>query len=90
MRNLPIWLRVPAIIAAVLGAIVISTTFLSAAGVGSHGSDAGHGVEMTDRMSSGSGHGSDASHSSGGSMPRMDHSTGGTGHGSSIGTAVPK
>ena len=90
LSNIPIAVRVPAVLAVVLVGIVVSTTVLNAVGVGGHGADAGHVMEMTDRTGTGSNHGMDMGHGSGDSMPRMDHSATGSGHTSALSTAVPK
>jgi len=75
-----VWLRVPAIIALVLVAVLISTNLLTAAGVGGRGPDHGSG-DMTQMMDHTSGE-----HGASDVMPRMDHPGSSGGHGAAIGT----
>jgi hypothetical protein len=74
---MPIWVRVPALIAFVLAVALVGAILFGAwDGSGGHGAGAGHGSgdrsEMTDRTGGGRGHGS--------SNGRRDHAGGGRDH----------
>jgi hypothetical protein len=90
--SVPVWVRVPAIIALVLLAVLISTTWLNAAGVGARGAEHGSAdmTQMADHMSDAGGHGSDGVHGSSDVTPPMDHTGGGGGHGGTIATPAAR
>jgi hypothetical protein len=70
--RIPIWVRVPAIVALVLIAVIVGTMLLGAVGADGGGHGSGGQIEMTDRNGS--------EHGSGDQAGTTDHT--GTGHGS--------
>lgn len=73
MRRIPIWARVPAIVALALVGVLVSTMVLDlGSDGGGHGS--GTATEMSDPNGSDSGgHGSDGNHSGSGGDPGAGH-----------------